>query len=95
MAKLHDVAQYINECYGMISKDHLQCLLFFCQAWSLKIYGRKMFEEDVNELNCYDVLMPVQIDDGNSDNLGANELAMINDILEAYGDVCFDRSMVN
>ena len=97
MANVFDVARYILDKQGAMTTMKLQKLVYYCQAWSLVWDEKPLFTEEIQAWasgpvvrELYDVHRGIfticSIPKGDIANLGDEEIATIDAVLEAYGD---------
>lgn len=104
MAKVADVAQYINLQFWQLSKVKLQKLLYFSQAWFLAINDCELFPDDfvaweqgpaIKELHesmhgCEKVV-PIEVSGSDLQRLTNGEMQYLDSVLAYYGDMTKDE----
>ena len=100
MASVFDVAQYINDQFGTLTKIKLHKLLYFCQAWYLALEDRELFPDDFvawelgpvipklhHALHEIEKIVPIVIPESDVSRLTNGECSHIDKILNIYGDM--------
>ena len=103
MTSVYNIAEYINNRFGRLTKVKLQKLLYFCQAWHLGIYGSPLFDADfiawpkgpaIKELHesMHDTskLVPIKIKNSDPYKVSDKDADFIEKILSKYGSMSKD-----
>ncbi|MFC7961698.1 Panacea domain-containing protein [Rhodococcoides kroppenstedtii] len=104
MASAHDVAKLILERKSSLEAYKLQKLVYYCQAWNLVATDEPLFTEPIKAWENGPVvgllfnshrgrrnLAPHDLPEGSSERLTSLEGALIDAVLDTYGDLTSDE----